>query len=181
MLCPTHIRADTMKKLFTTIAITALLFGAFSINATAQPGKVAKDNTREVKVTEANKQETKVKNVSTQEVKVKNANTQETKVSNVMTQDSKVTKPVEEKKMSQEDWNKVIDDYEGTVGQCVSLYEKMKDAKDNKDLLTKFNESVEKVESLGQQIANAFDQLNRSQIHRYNMAKQKLAVIYQKG
>ena len=80
-----------------------------------------------------------------------------------------------------EDWNKVIDNYVGSVNDCLKLYNQLQsNRKDEKTLRAQFEETLSTVETLGTKIEKNKDQLNRTQLHKYNEAKSKLSVIYTK-
>lgn len=180
---PTHIRVTIMKRLI-TFAMAAFLFGAFSLNANAQ--LVKGNNTNNDKpVVSKNQTEAAVK-VTEKDAKCCDGKT--TTVKDAKCCDAKNTVKTPEtvgqkdlKVASQENWDNVIKDYETTVGQCLNIYKAMKAGKDDKALTQQFTETLTKVEGIGNKIEKAMSTLNRTQIHRYNEAKQKLAVVYQKG
>jgi hypothetical protein len=91
------------------------------------------------------------------------------------------------KKESEEikvDWDMELKNYEIAVDQCITLFKATKVEKEQKALekaLEEFNNKLNEVEAMGSKIEKAKDELNRTQLHRYREAKNKLAVVYQKG
>ena len=82
----------------------------------------------------------------------------------------------------EENWEEVIKNYEIAVDDCVSLYKEVKsDEKGSKELQAKYDESLTNVETLGAKIETALPEMPRTLAGRYNKAKQKLSVVYQKG
>ncbi len=73
-----------------------------------------------------------------------------------------------------EDWNKVIANYEETVNKCVALNDTEKGTK-------AFTDALDKALSLKTKIEKVKDQLNRTQIHRFNEATAKLNKLMAKN
>lgn len=172
-----------MKKLI-YFAMAAFIFGAFSLNANAQ----SKDEKITSRSSIGQTQATTEKNVDGKPL-LTNTNSQANAASccdaKTTTTTATTTAPKEVQadiKVAQQDnWDKLIKDYETAVGQCLTIFDNMKAGKEDKALTQKFNDSLTKVESIGSKIEKAKSSLNRTQVRRYNEAKQKLAVVYQKG
>lgn len=95
------------------------------------------------------------------------------------------TKPAkaQEKKevKQQEDWTKVIKEFESQVDQCVTVFQKLKKAGGKDEGLTKeFNAALAKAEKTKNKIEKAKKDLNRTQVDRYNKACNKLSQVYAK-
>ena len=165
-----------MKRLI-TFAMAAFLFGAFSLNANAQ--FVKGNNTNNDKPVVSKNQTEAAAKATEKDAKCCDGKT--TTMKDAKCCDAKNTVKTPETVGQKEDWDKVIKDYETTVGQCINIYKAMKAGKDDKALTQQFTETLTKVEGIGNKIEKAMSTLNRTQIHRYNEAKQKLAVVYQKG
>ena len=85
-------------------------------------------------------------------------------------------------KTKTKNWDKVLKDYEKAVEQCITLY----NASQDKENLTKydpkkFDKWLTKAENLKSQLEKAKDELNRTQVDRFNKATEKLAKVYAKG
>lgn len=222
-----------MKKLFTSLAIVALLIGTLTIDANAQnhnrrhnrrTRKAAKTEviTTNVKPeaatielnaapvetkktdVEAKKPEVDAKKLEsevtanpveapgakavkavkdTKDVKnVSNSCCKEGDAKTLKTDNKDATPDQKPDAIPEENWEVVIKDYEMAVDDCVTLYKEVKsDEKGSKDLIAKYNESLDNVEALGAKIEKVVKDLPRPLAGRYNQAKQKLSVVYQKG
>ena len=236
---PTQIRVTIMKKLI-TLAITAFIFGAFSVANAQQPTPIVKgDKTNDKKAVVNTTKEIDAKTTlkETKEIDakttlkeaeakttlkeaeakttlkeaeakttlkeaeakttLKEAKEAEAKPTLKDAKEAAVKTSLKEaneypvshiiKKESEEikvDWDLQIKNYEIAVGECVTLYKATKVQKDEKALkkaLEEFGSKLNEVEELGSKIEKAKDELNRTQLHRYNEAKTKLSVVYQKG
>lgn len=169
-----------MKRLI-TFAMAAFVFGIFSLNVNAQP--VVKGNNNEKPVIKSQTEEAAkptLKNDQCCDGKTKAMDAQCCDAKNT-TKAAETTVQKDLNVAQKDDWDKVIKDYETTVGQCVNIYNALKNGKDDKALSQQLSDSLTKVEAIGNKIEKALSKLNRTQIHRYNEAKQKLAVVYQKG
>jgi len=138
-------------KKILTFAIMALLFGGLAFNANAQ-----------------NKKPIKAK---------KSAQT--TQVAKGAKGDAKTNE--RKAKAKPVDYDKLIKDYEQAVDKCVSLYNALQIAENGKQAAKDFEQSLSKAENLKGQLEQAKDQLNRTQVDRYNKANQKLLQVYKKG
>lgn len=103
---------------------------------------------------------------------------------NVNAQD-KTSKPKNQAKtevQQTEDWNKVISEFESAVDKCVTAYQKMqKSGGKDASAVKEFNSTLDRVEKIKTKIEKAKNQLDRTQVNRYNKACQKLAQVYAKG
>ena len=78
-----------------------------------------------------------------------------------------------------ENWNNVIKRYDLTVEKCLKMY-KLLEAKDTKVNASDFEKCLKKATELKTKIEKGKDELNRSQINRFNKITAKLNQIYTK-
>lgn len=84
--------------------------------------------------------------------------------------------------VKKENWNNVIKEYELAVEKAVKLYKAMNDKAATPKVDPKeFDVSFNKAMNLKTKIEKAKDQLNRTQVRRYNKASAKLNQILTKG
>lgn len=84
-------------------------------------------------------------------------------------------------KATSENMNKVLENYEKAVENCLTMY----NALENKDTSVKgnakeFNKALTKAENLRDKLDKTKNSLSRSQVKRFNDATQKLLKVYQK-
>lgn len=178
-----------MKKLFTSFAIMALLIGAFTLDANAQPGKVVKSKGQkapetQVTATEVNAATPVTTELGTAKPADKKVACPSDKNTTSCCKDANKAAAVDQKLEAapQENWEMVIKSYETAVDDCVKLYKQVQsDEKGNKDLIARYDEALNNVEAIGAKIEKALPELPRTLAGRYNQAKQKLSVVYQKG
>ena len=177
-----------MKKTL-TLAIMALLMGCFTINANAQFKKIqtldSKSKAQETKTVKPTTKETTpttkvVKVDGTQESATRptfqnvNTNNQNGKTINKNTTSGKDTNTV-----INTDWGKKIAEYEEAVDKCVSLFQKMQKGGSNNDAVDKeYKTTLTSAETLRNEIGKAKNQLDRTQVDRYNKATNKLSQVY---
>lgn len=84
--------------------------------------------------------------------------------------------------VKKENWNNVIKEYELTVEKTLKLYKAMNDKAATPKVDPKeFDQSLAKAMNLKNKIEKAKDQLNRTQVRRYNKATTKLNQVLTKG
>ena len=105
-----------------------------------------------------------------------NANAQERKAQTPAKKEASAKKAVSTKEGS----DKLVKEYEVAVDQCVSCYQAMQKG-DKTSKTGNFTKLLAKAEDLKGKLEKTKDQLNRSQLDRYNKATQKLSVVYTKG
>lgn len=84
--------------------------------------------------------------------------------------------------VKQENWNNVIKEYEIAVDKTVRLYKAINDKNTKPKVDPKeFDQSLAKALNLKNKIDKAKDQLNRTQVRRFNKATTKLNQVLTKG
>ena len=105
-----------------------------------------------------------------------NANAQERKAQNPVKKEASAKKAVTTKEGS----DKLVKEYEVAVEQCVNCYKEMQKGT-NTSKTGNFSKLLAKAEDLKAKLEKTKDQLDRTQLDRFNQATKKLSVVYTKG